>query len=467
MSCQNYIFIYLLALQGVVLSSCATTKSGVKQSMIPQESSFEKSMKTEAPGSDLVFSFEISKYSLIDTFQMIIDQQFEESMSFDHGITVEMNRVKDLGQTNIELQGKEVLIDLPLDIRVKKNTFWGEAEAFGALRLSMLSLIDINESWHLSTSTQIIDYQWIEKPAFKVGAIKVPITWLTNEIIKYIKSDIALGIDKSIESNFDLPKSIQWLSGLLFQPYELSQTSGGYVHMYTDSIHISPAINSEYYSITKIFTPLKMSILSQSWSSEYIDNIPTFNWEEMLPDTSVFRLWVDLDYEYLTNVVRDNFIGQSFTQGNRTVTVEDVNISGEGDLLVLDCSTSGSFKGTIRLKGKPVFSDGLLTAEHVDFKVSTKNILHRTASWLAKGYIHNRLKEMLTIDLKDYISVFQKDVAQRLLSLKEEKNLSVLIDYGDFNISHLSVSDQGLNGLMEAELVIHVIIDDLRKLDKF
>ena len=71
---------------------------------------------------------------------------------------------------------------------------------------------------------------------------------------------------------------------------------------------------------------------------------------------------------------------------------------------------------------------------------------------------------MLVFDINDYLAQAKEEISTKLDVLKEDRNLTIKIDWGEFDISQLHTQRKGLQGLMEVKMKVHVIIEDLKKL---
>lgn len=449
---------------GSGLWSCGTT--GTLRPTSYQKEALEKIPDTlinEIPLSDIILSFEISKYSIVDSFETILDSILKDDLVFhEQGIVIDMER---LDGGAIEMQGKEILIKFPLFIRAIKNSFLGVMQAYGRANLTFISHIDIDHQWKLSTKTTLEYYEWTERPKFNIGFITVPVKWMIDEIVKRIKSQVEVGIDESIAANFDMPAQIRDITEILYTPYELDSTAGGFIYMVADSAFLAPVFNDEYYSISRLHIPMRMIMQSKkpSFNPDSLV-LPQFAWQENMIDSSVFRLWVDVQYDYLNRIARQNFIGQTFSSGSKSVTIEDLKIYGNNNRLFVNCRTTGSFKGELTIAGEPYYHDGILKAENIEWQIRTGNVLHQAASWLGKGYIAEQLNQMLTFDINDYAERAKKEISLKLQELKENRRVSVDIDWGQIKIDQIKTRMDGLQGLMEVQMKVHMVIDDLSKI---
>jgi len=419
------------------------------------------------PRSDLVFSFKISKTSMSDSLDTMLDSMLTQTMEFeDYDFSVALSRID---HSTIKMEDRSLQISVPLNVIIYKNTMFGTLTASGRLRLDFDSDLDIDRNWNLITFTSIDEYEWIEEPKFKAGFISLPITRLTNTIIDNTKHMLTEGIDLGLKENFSLRSYVDEITDLLLTPYQLDSTYGGWIYMMADSTYLGFAKDSPAYSCSEFYAPMYMKVQSSYPYDINNDNIapPIFAWKEDVPDSTVFRVRVDLTYDYLTSLAKKNFLNQTFKNGKKEIKIEDLVIFGEDDLLKVACKTSGSFNGNIIIGGRPDYNDNILQAKNLELDVKTKNVFHKTGSWLAKGFIRNQLNKMLYFDITDYLEQAQSEIELKLSELKEDKNITIEVGWGEIDINSIKIKNQKLDGLMEASLKVDIVIDDLKKLNTF
>lgn len=438
--------------------SSASTRDYVEESVSPYYTN---------PRSDLVFSFKVSKASMSDTLNAILDTMLVETLAFeDYDFSVDMSRIDD---STIEMEERSLQISVPLEVVIYKETLFGTLTATGKLKMDFESDMNIDRNWNLITFTSLENYNWIEKPKFKAGLLSIPITTLTNTVIDKSKHLLTKGIDEGLKENFSMRTYVDEITDLLLTPYQLDSTFGGWIYMMADSTYLEPAKDEYNYSCSKFYAPMYMKVQSTYPYDINNDNIapPIFSWKRNIPDSTVFRVRVDLTYDYLTSLAKKNFVNQTFKNGNKEVKIEDLVIYGEDNLLKVACKTSGSFKGNIIIGGTPQYEDNILQAKNLVLDVSTKNVFHKTGSWLAKGFIRNQLNKMLYFDMTEYLEQAKQEIELKLSELKKDKSITIEIGWGDIDINSIQIKNQKLDGLMEASLKVDIVVDDLNQLNTF
>ena len=129
-----------------------------------------------------------------------------------------------------------------------------------------------------------------------------------------------------------------------------------------------------------------------------------------------------LGYEDAERLTKQSIQGERFEQGSRYVVVEDVELFGQGNNLVVNLQLSGSYNGNIYLTGEPVFNPrrNRIEIEDLEYTLDSKNFLLRSAAWLAKGTLKKKLQEnmdfLLDYNLQDAQQQMQEQLADYEIS---------------------------------------------------
>jgi len=419
------------------------------------------------PKSDLIFSFKLSKSSMSDSLDIILDSLLTGTTELeDYGVKVALSRVD---SSRIKMVGRALNIDVPLNVVMFKSTMLGTLTAAGKIIMKFESDLDIDRNWNLISYTTLDGHEWIEAPKFRAGLFAIPITKLTDAVIMRTKNFMTRGIDDSFKENFSLREYVDEITDILLTPYKLDSTFGGWIYMMADSTYLAPATDEPDYSCSKFYAPMYMKVQSTYPYDINNENIapPIFAWNQDIPDSTQFRVRVDLRYDYLTELAKRNFLNQRFKNGDKEIKIEDLVIYGDDNLLKVACKTSGSFNGNVIIGGVPVYEDHILQAKNLNLDIKTKNFFHKTGSFLAKGFIRNQLNKILYFDITDYLQQAKDEIEVKLSSLKESHNITVDVGWGEIDINSIQIKEQKLDGLMEAALKVDVVVEDLKKLSSF
>ena len=141
--------------------------------------------------------------------------------------------------------------------------------------------------------------------------------------------------------------------------------------------------------------------------------------------------------------------------------ITDLKIESEEDRLNLFVAFKGSFKGTMVLKGKPVYNraNQTLMLEDLTYKMSTGNILVKTASWLLESQIRKRLESSARIALRSYFFKIAESIESGL-NKPWGKNIKARGSVENFSISSFELKESSLIAVISCSGKISLALSD-------
>lgn len=411
--------------------------------------------------SYLTINYSLNKKGIRDTFQYFIDTYMTEPMLFpDYSVTAIMKRNGDM---NVEFDGKQVLINLPLTIAIEKNTLLGRIKADGEMTVSLVSEIIINPYWQFSTKTKLVTHEWTKKPRMKLG-VSIPIETIANKILERMKPQIETSIDDNMRLGFDLKARIQNVSNLTLVPYKLNEIYGGWMTTQVDTAYMNGAMNRKDETEGKITLAARTFISSEKPNVSPIAKTPVFAWKENLPDSSKLNLQLDLSYAYLESIANENVRGQVYSDGDKKITIHNIKITGDDqNRLVVNAEVFGTFRGIVLIKGKPFYDKNqkMLKATDVDVSIKTGNIIHSAAAFLLKGKIRKEIAKMMEFPLAEKVADTQKQVDEMLKKFNTTNNVNTTAKIGSLDIAATLAEETRLRSMITVTFYLHTYMDNL------
>jgi hypothetical protein len=460
----------LQVLMVLVLVSCGTTKyaqtttnpvpntPAKSDPNLPKETTDSKPIPTLF--SNININYKINKKGIVDTFNYVMDDFAKLPLEFpEQNTTVKLKRY---GNTKIDIVGQDIKTTVAMNVDVTVKTFVKDFKANGILELSYNTRFDISKDWNLITKTLMTHHQWIAKPKMDLGVINLPIETLSNYIIGKSKVEMEKGIDQSIKESYNLKAIISELANYTLTPYKLDEVFGGWMQMTADSAYFSPAINSANYTSGKIQLRTKMNVSSVPPVNTKAA-IPTFAWSSALKDSSYMRLFIELEYDYLTNIIRQNFVGKIFEESGKKVEVVDAVVGKKDNKLMIGVTTKGDFKGQLILLGLPSLdrATNTLYCKDVDVNVKTGNVLHKAAAWLFKGKIKSELDKMLHFNLTSEMANLQKQVDAQVIQLNKQYKMNMRVGLGSLDFNDIILRPDRANIYVGLSLKIDAALENL------
>ncbi len=429
------------------LYACSTTKKAQTNHNVPTaQTNTPQTIETPPPSltSNIVINYKVNKKSIVDTFNFVFDDFAKLPINFaDQNTVVKLKRA---GNSKIEIEGKEIMTTMAIDLDVVTKTFLKDFKANGRLEMGFLTKFELDKNWTLSTKTELVSHQWLKKPAIDLGVVNLPIETISNYIIDKSRKDMALGIDQSIRESFNMKAIISEINTMMTAPYQLDQVFGGWMQMTADSVFFTPAVNGPQYTSGKILLKTKMNVSS---SNTTIKNpkLPSFSWKNGIADSSQINIPMELEYQYLTQILQENFVGKTFEEGDKKIEVLDAKVDKRDAKLQISLKTKGSFNGDIAILGIPAFDtkNEILYLNDIDVKIKTGNVLYTAAAWLLKGKIKSELDKTTRFSIKENMANIQAQVDNQVLQINKQYKIDMKVKLGSLKLNQVILRPDRMN----------------------
>jgi hypothetical protein len=393
----------LLILVSVLLVSCS-------KSMLPTERPAEKySAFNYSPlPSTISLPVEI-KASSLETLlnKQITGLIYEDNSLDDNGGDNIMFKAWKKDNIKMGFENGKFIYRVPLKLWIKAG--W-KIEQFGVslsdyremnaeIALKFQTAVTINKDWTLTTVTTSDGYEWLSKPTLKIGPIDLPITFIADLIIKYNTETINSAIDQGLVQSLDLKSTALQAWKQIQEPMLLDEEYGLWLRINPKSISAMPITGgkgiikqtSSIQGIAECFTGKKPPSLINPFLPE-ITPLSKAS-DEFLANVSSY-----IGYQYIDSITRSELINTSYTYGNKKITITAVEVYGSENKMIISTDVTGSINGKLYFSGLPFYrsSDSSIILNNLQFSIQTKNILLKSASWLANSGIEKMISKKMS-----------------------------------------------------------------------
>jgi hypothetical protein len=285
------------------------------------------------------------------------------------------------------------------------------------IALNFHTAITVNKDWSITTKTVSDGYKWLSKPVLKLGPIDLPITFIADLIIKYNMETISSAIDEGMTSSLDLRTNAQQAWADIQKPMLLDEEYGLWLRITPKSISSVPITGgkgvirhtSSIQAVTECFTgkqpPYKINPVLP-------DMVPA----SKLSDNFLINITSYISYDYIDSLSKALLSNTTYNFGKRQITITGVNIYGEDDNLIVETDVTGSLNGKLYFAGKPEYreADSTIVFSNLNFHMKTRNLLLKSASWLANGGIENILEKKMTYPIGSSLNETYNLIQQNL-----------------------------------------------------
>jgi hypothetical protein len=267
------------------------------------------------------------------------------------------------------------------------------------IALKFHSSVVVNKDWSVTTVTASDGYEWLSKPTLKIGPVELPITFIADMIIQYNTKTINSAIDDGFKQSLDLKSTAKQAWGEIQKPMLLSEEYGLWLRVSPRTVSAMPITGGK--GIIKHTTSI------QAVTECFTGKMPPSRINPVLPDLVTVNSLSDeflanvvsyIGYEYLDSITRQMLVNTSYNFGKKTIKITGVSVYGNESKLIIATDVTGSITGKIYFAGLPSYRmvDSCIVFKDLQFSIQTKNVLLKSASWLANSGIEKMIGKKMS-----------------------------------------------------------------------
>ncbi|MFN4122554.1 MAG: DUF4403 family protein [Flavobacteriales bacterium] len=314
--------------------------------------------------------------------------------------------------------------------------------------------IEVLKNYKIQSSTQSDGFVWKSTPKISFGPFNISIAPIVERAISDQLGEISKEIDKNINRQADLRSHVNDLWAIAQQPYLIDEESNSWMSIQPSAIYLSP-IESRNQAI---FINLGLEcIIDARYGSKplpkSVSSLPDLKFTQRKSDAFTVNITSSLSF-YDAGVMAGMAVkGMEMAYKQRKIVVRDLEIFGKGELAYVRVAFDGSAKGNIYLYGKPRYESekNLFYFENLDYDIKTRNILLRSADWLANDLIRKKLGESLRFSFEDEVKTMRTGIAELLKEYKYEDLFVLRGKLKSFKVDDIIVAEDRFDILLYAD----------------
>src|SRR6218665_647791 len=319
-------------------------------------------------------------------------------------------------------------------------------------------------NWKMSTHSKIDDFEWSESPSIVVAGRNVPITYIINPTLSIFKSKIAKKIDEAIESSCDFKPYVLNVLEKMSTPFLTSEQYQTWFKLIPIEVYVTDAVLNK----TKINMELGLKCNMQTMVGMQPKN--TFDRNEIqfkavtkIPEKLVANIAAISTYESASRIITSNFKGKEFASGSRKIVVQNVSLWQKDSKIIIALDMTGSINGTIYLAGIPNYNAVTkeIYFEQMDYVLSTKGLLTKTANWLLQGVILKKIQENCRYSIKENLEEGKKSLLPYLNNYSPMKGVFVNGTTSDLEFEKVEVTNKAIIAFITTTGKMNVKIDGM------
>ena len=241
-----------------------------------------------------------------------------------------MVRAQKSDTISLRVDSSSVSYRVPLSLWIKYDAGITNLEAEGDIALAFHTAFSIKENWAIETETTLSGYEWLKKPKIRTLGISLPVGIIADLILKQSRETLTKTIDEMVASNFKLEDVIQETWDLMFDPILISEEYNTWLSVNPEKIAMTELESREdsIYSTIIVQSRPKVKMGEKPENSSPLP-LPPFRYVERSPKENIsIHLQTDIPYSEAERIAKEELKGETFEQGSRSVTIEDIELFG-------------------------------------------------------------------------------------------------------------------------------------------
>lgn len=283
------------------------------------------------------------------------------------------------------------------------------------MNLKFSTKFTIKPDWSVQTFTTPNGYEWITKPKLNVG-FDVPIDFIIGKIIDGNHSKFAKSLDDAVAKNMSLKPYVIQAWNASTQPYLVSEEYRTWVKFTPLEISMVPlrTVGRNIKSVIGIKAYTETLTGERPFTPFAVSNVPNLKIVTGISNDFQVGLMSDVLFTEAAAIAQKMFVGQTyeFQEGRYKIEITGIDIYGSDEFLVIKADIKGSLKGTIYIKGIPVYDPNKkkIVLSDTQFDIKTKNILAKAAAWLLEGKLVKMIEDEFGIPVDELITYAKQNI---------------------------------------------------------
>lgn len=386
---------------------------------------------------------------------------YEDNNLRDDNIAIRAIKNRDL---LISVDSQSIRYRVPLDLLIKYDAGFTTLSGEGEIALDMVTRFDIRANWALETQTEILEYEWLRKPRLSMGSINVPIGFIANLVLNNGKNRIASIIDDQLANNIKLDELIASTWEQMYKPMLVSPQYNTWLVVNPHNIGLSSFYMEQDSLATNIIIEGYPSvIIGAKPGSVNPSPLPLFTRKPDTYEGFLLNIGAEISYDEAENIAREQIVGETYSYGRRSVTVEDIELFGQGDQVIINTKLSGSYNGNIYLQGRPTYNarQNSIELKNLEFTLDTRNFLFKSAGWLLKGPIRKGIEGNMNFLLDANLAYTQEMLQNQLDNYIIAPGVKLRTSVNGLGIRDVLVVQNGLYADVFLSGDLKIVVDQL------
>jgi len=401
------------ALVSILLTLCSCSGMKTVTAERPREEAFRTELKKET--SSLNIALEASSEDIGRILSQTVRKELYKGSTGTRGVSADVVRN---GPITVRAADNYLYIALPITATLSYGMF---ATPAIPTTLKFKAKATVTPDWKLHTEIYYIGLSDLFSEQIGIGPLSIKPRSIIDGLTQPVQRVISDMADRKISEMFPLKAQVANAWNAAQKPVLLDKNYGVWLKLTPREVVLSPL----YAQNNKV----KLSVGITTFAEMVVGPEPPAPPPVPLPNLKLvnsfdkrFRIAMntDLYYRDLLKIASPLLLNKEFISDGKRITIQGLDLYGNGDKVVVKLVTKGSLDGVLYLTGKPRFDPqtNIFSVGDVDFDMQTQSLLMQTADWFLHGAIRGMLEEKLNMDLTQRLEQSRETVQKALANVK-------------------------------------------------
>ncbi len=363
----------------------------------------------------------------------------------------------------LNMSGQVIGITVPVKI---KSTFGYKIEKFGVklekfedtefdIDVHFSTRISLNPDWTLTTKTSANGFDWVKKPSLKIIGFEIPIAPIVESIVDEQQPEIARIIDKELKANLNLKQEVTTAWNLIQDPFLVNEEFETWLRVVPSVIEATqPTAKGGMARIGVGIKGYTESMIGQKPIVQQKIPLPALQLGNLSNEQFQIALNAEVTFPKARSMALQQMKDEvyEFNNGKYKIKVEDLDVYGQNEFVVIGTVLSGSLNGKVYFKGIPWYdpSSKKIKVKNLDFDLDTKNKLVKTANWLAHDKFLKMMAPYFEYSVSAQLDEGRKMIEENLAGNKVNQFIHLKGQLEQLEPEQIQVTPDGIRAIIKA-----------------
>jgi hypothetical protein len=288
--------------------------------------------------------------------------------------------------------------------------------------VNLQTLPTFDKDWNLKLNSKA-NIRWDDLPNFSVIGVQVDFQKMFGKIIQGRIDKLTDQLDEEITRAVNLRKLVSDNWKQITQPFSLDKKTNSWLVIKPRNVFYTQLqgydslakINLGLYSVIEVVSGYKPTTDSSTI-------LPILYQTNKIDDKVNLILNTEIKFEQINKLIQEQIAGKPIKLEAKEYVIDilDAQVFAHGDKIMIGVQVSGKLnkgliskkiKGIIYLEGTPIYNTNKqsITIKDIDLNVKTKDVLLKSASWLANSKLFkNSIESKLEFSIANQLTQAKK-----------------------------------------------------------